>query len=105
LRPATEAGHRSRKKFSWRDSPTGVRATYRESRRAESHNFASLRAGRLAQITCSIHDGNSGGPVLGTDGRVVAIATYGASSFILPDGAVEIRHAFDLICNPHSSDN
>lgn len=68
--------------------------------RMEKGRIAQLRtvsARRLAQVTCSIHDGNSGGPLLGSDGCVVAIATYGGSSPILPNGAVEIQHAFDLI--------
>jgi RNA-directed DNA polymerase len=68
--------------------------------RIEPGHIAQLRtvsARRLAQITCAIHDGNSGGPVLGADGRVVAIATYGATSPILPHGVVEIRHALELI--------
>lgn len=54
----------------------------------------SLR--RLIQTTCSVYEGNSGGPILGEDGQVIAIATYDASSCILPHGAVEIGHVMDL---------
>lgn len=51
---------------------------------------ASLK--KLIETSCSVHSGNSGGPLLDVSGRVVGIALYDASSSILPNSALDICH-------------
>jgi len=47
-----------------------------------------------------IRGGNSGGPLLGSDGCVVAVAMYDAASLIAPNGSAAIRHIEDVVAEP-----
>jgi S1-C subfamily serine protease len=42
--------------------------------------------------TASIRVGNSGGPILKGNGRVIGIARYDATSAIAPNGSVAAQH-------------
>ncbi len=50
----------------------------------------------LIQISCTIEKGNSGGPVIGEDGSIVAIATYGEDGAFLQNSCVAIYHLDSL---------
>lgn len=53
------------------------------------------------QVGATVQKGNSGGPVVSSDGLLLGIATYGADGVVLPSSAVAIRHLDD--CSAASS--
>ena len=46
--------------------------------------------------TATIRTGNSGGPILDNEGRVLGIAVYDSSGHIAPNGGVSIKHVEDV---------
>lgn len=77
---------------NWDDRPAdGVRS---QEGVVTQRRFVSM-VHRL-QVSASVLQGNSGGPVISSDGKLIGIATYGAEGVELPNSAVAIQHLADL---------